>query len=99
MLIIAGTITLPTDKLDEAIALAGPFCELVRGEPGCRDYLFTVNPHVSGELRLFEIWDDEESLAVHFGTTHMAEWQQAVGSLGVTGRDITRYEVSGSSPL
>lgn len=43
-----------------------PFCELVRNEPGCQDYLFTVNTEVPGELRLFEVWDDEESLHVHF---------------------------------
>jgi quinol monooxygenase YgiN len=99
MLIIAGTITLPPEKLQEAVALAGPFCELVRAEPGCQDYLFSVNPHAEGELRLFEVWDDQASLEVHFTTPHMGEWQQAVGSLGVTGRDITRYEVSGSAPL
>jgi len=99
MLIIAGTITLPPDKVDEAMALAGPFCELVRAEPGCRDYLFTINPHEPGELRLFEIWDDQASLEVHFTTPHMAEWQRSIGGLGVTGRDITRYEVSSSAPL
>ncbi|MEM7141677.1 MAG: putative quinol monooxygenase [Actinomycetota bacterium] len=99
MLIIAGTITLPPGKVDEAMALVGPFCELVRAEPGCQDYLFTVNPHVPGELRLFEIWDDQASLEVHFTTPHMAQWQQDVGALGVTGREITRYEVSGSAPL
>lgn len=99
MLIIAGTITLPPEKVDEAVTLMGPFCELVRAEPGCGDYVFTVNPHVPGELRLFEVWDDQAALDVHFTTPHMAAWQHDIGGLGVIDRDITRYEVGASAPL
>ncbi len=99
MLIIAGTMTLPPEKVDEVMALAGPFCELVRAEPGCHDYLFTVNPHVAGQLRLFELWDDEASLGVHMTTPQMAEWQLAMGGMGVISRDFSVYEVSSSIPL
>ena len=44
MLIIAGTISLDPAQIDDAMALAIPFCELVREEPGCVEYLFTPNP-------------------------------------------------------
>ncbi|MEO0493140.1 MAG: putative quinol monooxygenase [Actinomycetota bacterium] len=99
MLIIAGTITLDPAQIDDAMALAIPFCELVRAEPGCVDYLFTPNPANAGELRLFEIWESEADLEAHFTTPHMAEWQQAVGAMTLTGRDIVRYEVNASAPL
>ena len=90
---------MPPENVDEAMALAGPFCELVRAEPGCQDYTFTVNPHVPGEIRLFEIWDDQAALDVHFDTPHMAAWMEQVATFGVTGRALTRFEVSGSGPL
>ena len=99
MLIIAGTITVDPDHLDDALALAIPFSETVRSEPGCVDYLFTPNPAVPGELRLFEIWEDEAALAAHFDTPHMAVWQQQIGQLSVTGRDIAKYEISAREPL
>ncbi len=99
MLIIAGTITLAPEHLDDALALALPFGEEVRAEPGCIDYLFTPNPAVPGELRLFEVWEDEAALQVHFTTPHMAEWQRQIGRLDVRGRDIVKYEVATSAPL
>ena len=99
MLIIAGTISIDPDQLDDAMALALPFCELVRAEPGCVDYLFTPNPAVPGELRLFEIWEDEASLAEHFTTPHMADWQQAIAQMTITGREISKYEIAASAPL
>ena len=41
-----------------------------------------------------------EDLAAHFETPHMAEWRRALAE-GVTirGRDLHRYEVSGTEPL
>lgn len=99
MLIIAGTITLPAEKLDEAMAISRPLCELVRSESGCQDYLFTVNTEVPGELRLFEVWDNEEGLHVHFTTPHMTQWLEDVTELGVIDRDVTRYDVSNTSPM
>ncbi len=99
MLVVAGTVTLLPEKVDEAMAILRPFCELVRHEPGCQEYLFTVNAEVPGELRLFEVWDDEASLQVHFTTQHMAQWLEDVTELGVIDRDVTRYEVSGTSSM
>lgn len=99
MLIIAGTITLAPEQLDDALALALPFGAQVREEPGCIEYLFTPNPAVPGELRLFEVWQDEAALQVHFTTPHMAEWQAQIGQFDIRGRDLTKYEVAGSGPL
>ncbi|MEM9463837.1 MAG: putative quinol monooxygenase [Actinomycetota bacterium] len=99
MLIIAGTITLAPEQLDDAVALALRFGEQVRAEPGCVEYLFTPNPAVPGELRLFEVWESETALADHFTTPHMAEWQRQIGEFDIRGRDLTKYQVSGSDPL
>ena len=99
MLIIAGTITLAPEQLDDALARALPFGETVRTEPGCIEYLFTPNPAVPGELRLFEVWESEAALADHFTTPHMAAWQQAIGEFDIRGRDLVKYTVSDSAPL
>ncbi len=99
MLIIAGTLTMPPENVARHTELVGPFAELVRAEPGCRDYVFTPNPHEPGEVRLFEIWDDEASLHAHFATPHMAQWREDTATLGITGRDLVRYEVESSAPL
>ena len=100
MLIIAGTLTYDPDKLDAVVALQGPLVEEVRAEAGCREYVFSLDPHEPGTQRLFEIWDDEASLAAHARAPHMAAYRDAMQELGASrGRDIRVYEVSGDRPL
>lgn len=99
MLIIAGTIQIDPEHLDRAVAAIGPMCEATRAEDGCEDYVFTVNPHADGELRVFERWTDEAALEAHFATPHMATFRAALRTFGLSGREITRYEVASATAM
>lgn len=80
----------------EAVA---PMVSATLHEPGCRAYAFTPDPDDEDLIRLWELWDDEEALAGHFASTHMAEWQERGRDLPVVGRDLAKYTVAEVEPL
>ena len=60
-------------------------------EPGNEAYVFSLDPIEPGLVHVFEKWADDESLASHFGTPHMAEFQGQMGGFGITGMDLKKY--------
>ncbi len=79
------------DSFFEAVA---PMVGATLREPGCRAYAFTPDPNDDTLIRLSELWDDEEALADHFASEHMATWQARARDLPVTSRDIHKYTVT-----
>ena len=49
-----------------------------RAEDGCIDYSFAQDLTDPDVLVLFERWRDADALAAHFGTPHMATFQQVM---------------------
>lgn len=99
MIIIAGTITIDPAKVDTAMAAAQKVMAGTRTEEGNLEYTFTVDAVTPGVLRVFELWEDQGAIDAHFATPHMAEFMGAMGEFGVTGTDVTKYEVASSAPL
>ena len=99
MLIIAGEIEIDPANHAAAVAAATRVQEATRRESGCRSYVFSADLAQPGCFRLFEEWESAEALAAHFATPHMAEFQKAVGGLGVKRMDLARYEVASKGPL
>lgn len=99
MLIIAGDIRMEPRTREMFMDAVAPMVAATVQEPGCRAYAFTLDPTDDTLIRLWELWDDEASLAGHFASPHMAEWQQRSRDLPVVGRDITKYTVADATPL
>ena len=99
MIIIAGTISIDPERIDTAMAAAHRVMEGTRSESGNIEYVFTVDSVTPGVLRVFERWESQEALDTHFTTPHMAEFMAAMGDFGVTGTDVTKYEIASSAPL
>lgn len=68
-------------------------------EPGCEQYAFTADPYDASLIRLYELWDSQESLDGHFASDHMAEWRKVSANLPSTGADIKKYTISAVGPL
>jgi len=94
MLIVAGEIRMQSGTRDTFFESVAPMVEATLLEPGCRAYAFTPDPVDDTLIRLWELWDDEEALASHFDSAHMAEWQARARELAVTDRDINKYTVA-----
>ena len=99
MLIIAGEIRMQPGTRDQFFEAVAPMVAATLGEPGCRTYAFTPDPDDADLVRLYELWDDEESLAGHMASPHMAEWRQRSATLPVTGRDLHKYTIADAQPL
>lgn len=99
MFIIAGTISVDPDDRDAFLEAAVAAAAGTRTEPGNQEYVFSADTVDAGLVRLFEIWDDDDSLKPHFKTDHMRAFFAATKDLGVTGRSLTKYTVSDTGPL
>ena len=72
---------------------------LAQRRTGCLAYGFYTSPTVPGELRVVEEWADQAALDSHFAAPHMAAFMGAMGSFGVTGTELWRYDVAEKSRL
>lgn len=99
MLIIAGEIEIDPANHDAAVAAATRVQEATRQEAGCHAYVFSADLAQRGRFRIFEEWESAEAIAAHVRAPHMAEFQKAIGGLGVKRVDLARYEVSSKGPL
>jgi len=99
MLIIAGSITFDPSKTEEAKAAAKAVMAATRQEPGCIDYVFTIDLDDPATIRVFEAWESQEALDAHFATPHVAAFGEAVPALGISGMDMLKHEVASSGPV
>ena len=99
MLIVAGEFRMQPGTRDRFFEAVAPMVEATLTEPGCLSYAFTPDPNDDDVVRLWELWDDEEALAGHFASEHMAAWRQRAADLPVVGRDVNKYTVSDVTPL
>ena len=99
MLIIAGTITFDPAHTETAKAAASEMMAATLQEEGCVDYVFSIDMSDEAKIRIFEIWESDEHLAAHFQTEHMKVYREKIAGIGVSGRDLSKYQVSSSEPL
>jgi quinol monooxygenase YgiN len=99
MLIIAGTLRVPPEKL----AAFKPHMEKMllasRAEPGCITYSYAIDVQDSGLVRVFEAWRDQAAIDAHFKAPHLAEWRASWPKFGVSDRKLSLYEVAAERTL
>jgi uncharacterized protein (TIGR02246 family) len=101
MIIIAGTIDLAdASRRDEALQLAAVLQKKTREEePGCHAYVFSADPCVSGRICVYELWQDEASLAAHFRHDNYLKMRAALGRIGLKSADNSKYRVDLHEPV
>jgi quinol monooxygenase YgiN len=70
-----------------------------RKEPGCHTYAFSVDISDPTLVRIIERWESMDDLKAHFGTPHMAEFNGAIGALGIQSMQVNAYELGEEKPL
>jgi quinol monooxygenase YgiN len=98
-IIISGTVDLPPEKLDAALAAAKPLIEGALTEPGCLDYDWCPDPLHPGRLRVFERWESEAALAYHFENEWYLRMRDTLGSFGLLGASTAKYRVDLTEPV
>lgn len=100
MIIIAGTIDLDASKREACLEASKPLQQATRDhEPGCRAYCFAADPCVEGRIQVYELWDDEASLAAHFTHPNYLNMRTMFGQFGLLGADNKKYRCDLSEPV
>ena len=99
MVIVIGEFRLPVEVLGEARAAMIRVVTATRAEDGCLSYAYAEDVLDPGLIRVSEAWESAEHLAAHLKTPHMARWAEERAGYGLTGRQITKYEVASAEAL
>jgi quinol monooxygenase YgiN len=99
MIILAGSLRIAPGQRDAALEPMRRMVEGTRAEPGCISYAFSFDLLDDHMIRIFEVFRDEEALAAHRASPHMAAWRAALPDLGIGGRDMSQYAVSSAKVI
>ena len=64
-ILIAGTIDIPDDMREQALAEAAALMDDTRSQAGCEHYVWAADPTSPTRVYVFENWDSTEALAAH----------------------------------
>ena len=102
MIQINGTIALApgtiADNPDTVEAIKA-MVAASRAEDGCYTYTFAQDLSDPDTLIIYERWRDQEALAAHGKSAHMAEFQKVMAANPPLGRDLRVYETDEGNPL
>ena len=99
LVIVMGEFRLPPGRLDEARPMMRKVVDATRAEDGCIAYAYAEDVLDPGLIRVSEAWASAQHLSDHLAAPHMQVWKDERAGLGLTGRQITRYDVSGATPI
>ena len=68
MIVVAARLDFADQKTrDEVATVSAPIQKATRDdEPGCHAYCFAADPCEPNRIQVYELWEDEASLAAHF---------------------------------
>lgn len=99
MLVIMGTVRIDPARIADALPAMSRMVAASNAEDGCLLYAYSQDLVDPGLVRISECWRDRAALKDHFTSVHMDEWRSVIPTLGITDRNLTLYEVSGSEPV
>ena len=91
MIIVSGLMVFDPASQTSVLDAARELTAATLQEPGCRTYGLWSDPDRPGTFRIFEEWEDQESLTAHFATPHFAAFGERLGQLGLVSMDVNRY--------
>lgn len=87
-------------KRDAAMVKATELQQNTRNEePGCQFYCFSPDPAVPGQVSVYELWDDEESLALHFQHPYYKTMGGHFGETGLAWAKSQKFRVTAMDPV
>ncbi len=99
MIVVAGTLRLPPERLEIAKPHMQAMIEGSSAEAGCLFYTYAQDLFDPALFHVIERWRDREALMSHFQTPHMMTWRAAFAKMGLTDRDLVSFEAGEPTPL
>jgi quinol monooxygenase YgiN len=92
MVIVAGTVEVPPNRMDDAIALSLEHVRRSRIEPGCLSHAVFQDVENANRLFFFERWADRKALEAHFMVPEARAFAQSLASLSLSTPEIAIYD-------
>lgn len=86
MRIVSAQMQVPDAALAAFREAAGAVQAATNAEPGCVTFVLTQALDVPNRFHVFEVFEDDASIAAHRETSHYANFVEALKQLGVTGQ-------------
>ena len=99
MLLIVGTVRLPSHKLAAARPVMKQMVEASRLEPGCIEYFYAEDLFEPGLIHVKELWNSQQALDRHFASNHLAQWRAAWSILEIGHRSLRVFQVDAGQPV
>jgi quinol monooxygenase YgiN len=96
---IIGQLDIHPDDAPAAAQIMTAMMNESMREPGCHHYTYASDLSTPSRFQLSELWENDESLAAHFQTSHMATYRAGIGKLRVLARTVQRFDVTKASNL
>jgi quinol monooxygenase YgiN len=98
-IVVSGEIRINPEDFDAAMVLAEPLVAATLEEAGNVTYGFWVDPRDRGRVRIFEEWENEDAMAAHGASAHLATFFAGMAALRIESVELSRYDVSAKGPL
>ena len=99
MLLIAGTVRVPVEKIEALRGDAQTMIAETHKEDGCLSYAFAQDLLDAGLIHISESWRDGAALKAHGESAHMAAWRAAAAGLELSERNLKVYRTDEGSAI
>ncbi len=96
MIIISAELDFATQAdRDRAVSTSTPVQMATRSdEAGCHAYCFAADPGVPTRIQVYELWEDEATLAAHFKHANYEQMKVVLGAAGILNSTNQMYLIS-----
>ena len=100
MIIVAGHLEF-ADRADRdaVIAASADLQQATLDESGCLAYAFTPDPCLDARVCIYELWEDEESLAAHFEHPNYRAMRAALRLGTRVATDVQKFRCDVAEPV
>src|SRR5688572_5699410 len=99
MIIIAGTVEIDPERREAALAAGRDLEAATRRQPGCLDYVWTVDGLSPSTIYVYERWASQDALEAHFQGPNYNGMRAILGSFGLRGASVAKYRIDLEEPV
>jgi quinol monooxygenase YgiN len=99
MIVVIGQFDIRPEDAPAAAELMRVMMNETIREPGCHHYAYSRDLSTPDRFQLSELWENDDALAAHFRSDHMATYRAGMSKLRVQRRTVKRYDAANAMDL
>ncbi len=98
-ILINGTVDFSPEDAVGAVSAAAELLAATRKQPGCRHYVWSLDPAVPGRVYVYENWETESALAEHLAGAFYRELLTLLSDFHMRASNTLKYRVDVTGPV